>query len=1025
MTHNRFVFLASIWSLASARCLFGQSEVAADIEIQVRSAGHEVVAAYVALVSDDEPWSRPLREVITDESGEAKWRVPPGKYRLVAGAPDYWWEKLPAIELQASARPRREVVELRRLGRISGKLTDIADEPIAGARVGHLRAFLVAPSILLSEMGERHLAGNWEIRSETDGSFELPALPGHRHSALIEAEGYEPGLIENFFPQPDRHHSLDLKLARGASLTVTWPLTAELAPGLLQLKPHDRGFLSKVPLVAPEWIWERAAAGGKAEWTSLPSGQYELFWIGSEPAKLPAKRLGSFVLDAGSKQRHEIVLPALAAAPPAPPAPSGTPLALKLEGEIPLRFENLEAKTLTPAGWSLLQGKLERASGGPRLELEDGYRPGGRVVVTASGVFGATAELQRGPPDRAVDVALVPRADIRGILQVPPGEKMPSRALLNSMSCPPPGEAHLAQVTIPIEIQPSGAWQAPIPAGCTCLVLELESFASLTWHKVVAKLGEVAAGGTRRLESGGDFLVRLTDSDGQAISGARVDVLSFREAESLARATGPQEHIATLERAESSAEGWAELRALPPSRYVLRVIPRGRRIPLFSDEHQLAANQQVVIDPWVVPVSGALDLRLKSKQASWDAFQAVLEGEAGEPRIRLEQRPDAGGRALFQEVPPGPWMLRVFYRPAGYRNEVASRKVAIAASQVKSVEMTIEAKKYRAQIVIDGDKFRQPGEVELFSRQDEAPPITARIDDEGSFIVYLPAAGKFTGRFFFPELKRRLSVPEVAFEEADRVTEISLPSSSIEGVVLSSDGAPIDQGSVMAAKLQQEKGQRPIFLNQIATSDALGRFKLELLPEGSWILTARTAEGKSEKLEVALGDSEQKTGVVLRLEATRQIQGRVVTATGQPVSGALVILVAPSPDRNDHEVARSAPDGTFSFQTTKAEVSSGSFWVQAPGGPVAYQTSAGNEVVLTAPAEFGELRLAPGESADAWQVAFEDGSSVTWNWLVSEAGPSNSIRLAPGRWTLRRQGEAAGQLYEIGPGDILVVKAAS
>jgi hypothetical protein len=1021
---NRCVLFVGIWSIAWASALPARAEPEAAIEIQALSGGQRVAAAYIALVSEDEPWSQPIEEKITDETGEVKWRVPPGNYRLVVGAPGYWWEKLPDIALHATASPRREVVELRRLGKISGKLQGAGEEPISGARVGHLRAFLVAPSVQLSPMGERHLAGNWEVRSESDGSFELPAMPGHRHSALIEAEGYEPGLIDNFLLQPDQHKVVELKLARGASLTVTWPHSEVAAPGLLQLKPRDRGFVSKVPLVAPEWIWERAAEGGKAEWIALPAGQYELFWIGTEPASLPATRLGSFVLDAGSTQRHEVALPALAA-PPAPLASPGSPLALKLEGDLPLRFENLEAKILMPAGWSVLQGKLERASGGPRLELETGYQPGRRVVVSASGVFGATAELQRSRPDRALNVPLMPRADIKGILQSPPGEKMPSRALLKSMTCPPPGEAHLALVTIPIEIQPSGAWQAPIPAGCTCLVLEFEKYASLSWHKVASKLGEVAAGGTRSLAAGGDFLVRLTDSDGQPISGARVDVLSSREAESLARATGPQEHIATLERAESSAEGWAELRALPPSRYVLRVIPQGRRIPLFSDELELAANQQVVIDPLVLPASGAIDLRLKSKQASWDDFQAVLEGEAGEPRIRLEQRPDAGGRALFQEVPPGSWMLRVFYRPAGYRNEVASKKVSIAASQVKSVQMTIEPRKYRAQIVIDGDKFRHPGEVELFSRQDEAPPITARIDDEGSFIVYLPAAGKFTGRFFFPELKRRLSVPEVAFEEADRVTEISLPSSSIEGVVLSSDGAPIEHGSVMAEKLEQEKGQRPIVLNQIATSDALGRFKFELLPKGPWILTARTAEGKSEKLEVALGTAEQKAGVVLRLEATRHLQGRVITATGQPVSGAIVILVAPSPDRTDHEVTRAAPDGTFSFQTTKAEVSSGSFWVQVPGGSVAYQTSAGNEVVLTVPAEFGELRLAPGESAEAWQVAFEDGSSVTWNWLVSEAGPSNSIRLAPGRWTLRRQGEAAGQLYEIGSGDILVVKSAS
>ena len=70
MSISRALF-AGIWSIAWAWGLPVQAGPEAVIEIQARSAGQRVAAAYIALVSEDEPWSRPIEEKITDETGEA------------------------------------------------------------------------------------------------------------------------------------------------------------------------------------------------------------------------------------------------------------------------------------------------------------------------------------------------------------------------------------------------------------------------------------------------------------------------------------------------------------------------------------------------------------------------------------------------------------------------------------------------------------------------------------------------------------------------------------------------------------------------------------------------------------------------------------------------------------------------------------------------------------------------------------------------------------------------------------------
>lgn len=140
-------------------------------------------------------------------------------------------------------------LRLKRLETLSGRLLTEAGEPIAGARVGHLRAFVHDFARRLSPLGEEHLRANFEVRTDAEGRFALPAEAGLRHFVWAQAEDFAPSPLRNVLLAEDRDvllaedsRDFELRLRPGASLSVSLAGSdpAQLR-GRLQLVPVTGG----------------------------------------------------------------------------------------------------------------------------------------------------------------------------------------------------------------------------------------------------------------------------------------------------------------------------------------------------------------------------------------------------------------------------------------------------------------------------------------------------------------------------------------------------------------------------------------------------------------------------------------------------------------------------------------------------------------------------------------------------------------------------------------------------------------
>lgn len=138
-------------------------------------------------------------------------------------------------------------------------------------------------------------------------------------------------------------------------------------------------------------------------------------------------------------------------------------------------------------------------------------------------------------------------------------------------------------------------------------------------------------------------------------------------------------------------------------------------------------------------------------------------------------------------------------------------------------------------------------------------------------------------------------------------TEITLtlaPGRKVKGVVTDEDGKPIADAHVNA--------EGPAYLPRLATSGQDGKFELpRLVPETLSVLaSARGFAPSSVPLRRPADGSEES--LVIRLRRAPDIEGRVVTAEGDPVRASVFACEGKAPD----ERVVSDPDGNFRFPST-------------------------------------------------------------------------------------------------------------
>jgi len=264
--------------------------------------------------------------------------------------------------------------------------------------------------------------------------------------------------------------------------------------------------------------------------------------------------------------------------------------------------------------------------------------------------------------------------------------------------------------------------------------------------------------------------------------------------------------------------------------------------------------------------------------------------------------------------------------------------------------------------------------------------VEAVADARGVFKLALPHAGPFALLAVSADGKRaRHHFPVMA---TDFVTLALLPLSVVAGSVVDATGraaagAVVSGASYTGTGISRERyAWSPLPL--AATADERGRFRMEVaqsapdtLSVGARSLRAATPAiwGLDRLYRI---DGQSLTEVVLRLDRSRQLAGRVLSAaSGQAIAGAEVLEV-----EEGHGVARTAADGQFVCDHPFG----GALVVRAPGHAIrAFVAEAGVCKLAAGAVVRAALRTLEGLGQRRVLLATSDQASIGFHfaWQTS------------------------------------------
>ncbi len=992
------------------------------LNIEVDSDGDlGQTSVYLALVAEDQPWGKPLLETVLRPGVTTVSRqVAPGHYHLVYGAPGHRLEYSDPLVLPAGEHTGLKL-RLKRLQTLRGRLLTAAGEPVAGARIGHLRAFVDDFTRRLSPLGEDHLRANFAVRSDAEGRFALPAQAGLRHFVWTQAEGFAPSPLRDVLLTEDSQ-DFELRLRPGASLSVSLA-GSDAAPqrGRLQLVPATGG--------SPEalMVWERGLPAAELHWPALPPGDYTLRLQGPRWSndRQPATVLATLTLPAGARRALRVELPA------APEAAAGAIRGVRLFAR---RSRPTELRDFTLRRWLGEESRsapatLTAVSGGTVVEVPAGCEAGAHYLLTADRSV-ASARLDGADAcRRSLDLTLFPRAELTGQILAPDDRLLPAAGRLRLDRCPrDPSSPANPLLEIPFSVRSQGRFAGPAASGCVRVSLQIGDFPTLALAEVELKRGQTLDLGRHRLEYGGTLLAQVVSAaDGRPLDDVEVQVVEAEAAEAVVIAAYQRQPYRALQEQLTRDGGWSRFPVLPAGTYNLLLRPEHQRWPRLSRAFEIRPHEQTVLEGVIMPSPSSLTVEtVTARRLEEELSSLEVNAHSGDPDspedqgVTLTEQVGEHGLVAFSEIPPGTWWLQaVAYLRGGTAFPLGEfLEVEIDPAAHRTVRLELDPLLFRGRLLYRDEPLQGALRLTPFPF-DGRTKVQAKADAEGRFQIPLTEPGSYHVDVSSPRLTTQPRIPDVRFQDPEEEVTIVIPAGSILGRVLDADGNLVDSADVKAKSLQATSRRAAPALADVKTgTDEDGTFSLEGLGTGRWTVTARLGEQESEPhtLEILTAGAEEFVELILR--PSEKIRGTVVDGAGQPlagVAGSVIFQPQQAGELTTPATWTSGADGGFDLEVGAQAGTTANFVLVAPERPAtAIRTALADHLTLGIPAAGGEVRLK--RLAGPWHELFnrsfpyvliaEDGAFVSAK-LGGRAQTSNQQpdvlrlpNLAPGKWNL-------------------------
>jgi hypothetical protein len=1030
--------------LLAMSCLEPSAQAAVErCSIEVRFNEPQEGRHYVAVVPEEKPWAEPLRETVAPATAPAvSWEVPPGRYRVVCAAHMRHAAFQAAFAIKSSER-RSFACRTDPLVAVTGELRSAADDtPIGGARIGHASAFLVDSPRKLSAMGEEFTLADRSTVTDARGRFRL--LGGARYSSTvwIEAKGFSPGYSPDIRFPPHGGDLGVMRLEKGAALRAQLQGGArDGAMSRVSLRRRDligegeRETLSRR-------IWRRPVEASTLDWPSLPPGEYEVLFEQMDPA-VPPTQLAAVRLGAG--EEREIVLPI----PPAPTSGSsevGAELRLLLPEEVSGVETGIELRRFDGVAIRPAAASPRAVAGGTLWKVPAGCRAGWAYWLGSASQVSAPVQASTAGCSEALRVELFAASEVHGQLVAPAGAPLPAVGRVAAVRCARRArDVGTAAGSYPFVVGKNGRWLAEVPAGCLDLAIAAGDFATVAYRGVHAGPGAKADLGAQNLFYGGSLRVRITTDEGGAVEGAAVDLFAARDREQVVAASFGHRDLAAVRQGKSGAGGWVQLGGLPGGEFVVRVRAGGAP-PFVSDPVRVAPPEETVMPDLHLPAPAVLRVGIRPSEALgslYASYMVNLKGLGPPGSIAgasVLSPAGSDGTAEFSRLAPGRWHLAVMGRSGSGMATLREEDTQVRPG-LNSLTLDLDTKVFHGRVTYK--QLPLAATLDLRPLPPDGRSVTrATSSADGAFAVALERGGRYAVEVHEIGGAAGGAVPAVTFTDVADLVEVRVPDGSLSGAVVDGQEKPVAKAQVTAEQVTETRtdGAQSGDLSSTArgtVSGVDGRFRVEGLTAGSWMVVATLDGRRSDPVAASLQDGIPEDGLKLVIQDREKLTGHVLAASGEPVAGAVVAIDFPPSETAiwpRRIVTVSAADGSFEVERLSPPDSMVNLAAQAAGFPTTTSrrplTGGALEIQLTPLGGRVDLHLNQGGwgevPGDLVVLVAADGSFVGSRTAgaVQRAGWLSLPSLAPGQWTLVRLDSIASEIAAVaGAGRSLVALA--